>query len=76
MLLPLCFLTNQLEHHNAGGCTDNDFTLPDVTVKAIGKGNLLTTICVARDLVYLRTQSRVPMQSKNTPMTSKQVPQT
>jgi len=53
LLLCLGFLTDQLEHCNAGGCTDDVFTLPDGAVKAVGKGSLLTTICVGRDLVYM-----------------------
>lgn len=50
------FLTDQLEHHNVGGCTDYDFTLTDGTVKAVGKGSLLTTLTtlyVGSDRVYL-----------------------
>lgn len=46
-------IPDQLEHHNAGGCTDDDFILPDEAAKAVGKGSLLTTICISRDPVYL-----------------------
>lgn len=75
ILLLLDFLTDQLEYHNAGGCTDDDSTLPDGAIKAVGKGSLLTAICVGRDLVCLWTQDHVAMQSSKTPRMSKEVQQ-
>lgn len=76
MLLSLFFLTDQLEYHNGGVCTGDDFTLPYEAIKVVGKGSLLTMTCVGRDLVYLWTKGHAAMQSKNTPKMSEQVPQT
>lgn len=73
MFLTLWFLTDQLEHRNAGGCTDDGFTLPDRAVKTVG--SLLTTMCIGRELVDLLTQADVATESKNSPRKSEQLPQ-